>query len=274
MENNYAVNPAIAGMYDYYQLKTTVRNMWAGIDGAPKTTILSVYGKKSESMGLGGMVYSDQAAAISRIGGNVSYAHHFSLSDNVKISLALSAGFLQYKILNSQLQFNDDGDPYGQGGDVVRSLPDATFGINTYGNNWYFGISIPQLLANNVDHLDPNLYIANPSENTGKLERHYYILGAYKHMLNPFWSIEPTLLLKNSTTTTQFDIGMRATWDDKFWFGSGYRDNGEISALAGYTIQERYIIGYSYDMLNKLGPSHEFVLGIRFLPLRQEEIIK
>ena len=87
-------------------------------------------------------------------------------------------------------------------------------------------------------------------------------------------TVEPTLLLKNSTTTTQFDIGMRATWDDKFWFGSGYRDNGEISALAGYTIQERYIIGYSYDMLNKLGPSHEFVLGIRFLPLRQEEIIK
>ena len=31
MINDFAVNPAIAGMDDYYQIKTSVRNQWVGI---------------------------------------------------------------------------------------------------------------------------------------------------------------------------------------------------------------------------------------------------
>ncbi len=272
MENNYAINPAIAGMDDYYQLKTTVRNMWSGVDGAPKTTILSIYGRQKENAGIGGMVYSDQAGATSRIGGNVSYAHHFSLSSTLKMSLSLSAGFLQYKLIKSQLNIQDVDDPLLSGADVVKVVPDAIFGVNAYAKNWYVGISIPQLIGNNIDFVNPN--DTNDITGEGKLLRHYYVLGAYKHNLNPFWSIEPSLLLKNMSTSTQFDVGVRATWDDKLWFGTGYRNNGDISALAGYSIQERYIIGYSYDMpSSELGASHEFVLGIRFIPLREEEII-
>ena len=44
MLNDFAVNPAIAGMNDYYQIKTSVRNQWVGIEDAPKTTLLSIYG--------------------------------------------------------------------------------------------------------------------------------------------------------------------------------------------------------------------------------------
>ena len=42
MLNDFAVNPAIAGMNDYYQIKTSVRNQWVGIEDAPKTTLLSI----------------------------------------------------------------------------------------------------------------------------------------------------------------------------------------------------------------------------------------
>ena len=47
-------------MYDYYQVKTTIRNQWVGITDAPRTTVLSIYGKKSERVGLGGLVFNDQ----------------------------------------------------------------------------------------------------------------------------------------------------------------------------------------------------------------------
>ena len=39
MINDFAVNPAIAGMDDYYQIKTSVRNQWVGIEDAPKNWI-------------------------------------------------------------------------------------------------------------------------------------------------------------------------------------------------------------------------------------------
>ena len=274
-QNNFAINPGFAGVYDYYQLNTTVRNMWAGLEGSPKTTILSIYGKRSENIGIGGSVYSDQAAAFSRIGGNVSYAYHFKLSTQIKISLSLSAGFLQYKIIKDQLTVQNPNDPYFVGGDVVRSLPDATFGTVLYSNKWYAGVSIPQLLANNLDHKDAN--VINSQDDTdgdGKLDRHYYIIGAYKHEINPFWTLEPSILFKSSSTTNQFDVGVKGVWDNKLWIGTSYRSNGDISAISGYTISDRYTIGYSVDMLNELGMTHEFVLGIKFLSLRQEQLNK
>jgi len=275
-QNNYAINPAIAGMYDYYQVKTSVRNMWG--DLGPKTTILSIYGKKGNNMGIGGLVYSDEEGATSRIGGAVSYTHHFALTEDIKIALALSGGFLQYKLVKDQLTVQEQNDPLFNGGDVTRSIPDATFGINTYGKNWYIGLAIPQLLSNNLDILDHNILANLNEESEGKLNRHYYILGSYKHVLNPFWSVEPSLLLKSATTNTQFDIGVKGTWNDKLWFGTGYRTNGQMSVLAGYSIQDRYIIGYSMDMGgaagSAFGPSHEFVLGIRFISLKENEILK
>ena len=275
MENNYAINPAFAGVYDYYQLNTTVRNMWVGVPDAPKTTILSIYGKRSENIGIGGSVYSDQAAALSRIGGNVSYSYHTKLSDQIKVSLSLAAGFLQYRIIKDQTTVQDPNDPLFLGGDVVRSLPDATFGTVFYSKNWYAGLSVPQLLANTVDHKDRNVMGSqDDTDGDGKLDRHYYIVGAYKHEINPFWSIEPTLLFKSTSTVNQFDIGVRGVWDDKLWIGTSYRSNGDISAIAGYTISDRYTIGYSADLLNDLGMTNEFVLGIKFLSLSQERLNK
>ena len=66
MINDYAINPAIAGMNDYYQIKTSVRNQWVGIEDAPKTTLLSIYGKSNDHVGLGGLVFNDQAGPTSR----------------------------------------------------------------------------------------------------------------------------------------------------------------------------------------------------------------
>ena len=82
------------------------------------------------------------------------------------------------------------------------------------------------------------------------------------------------MLFKSASTTNQFDVGVRGIWDDKLWLGSSYRSNGDVSAIAGYTIDDRYIIGYSADLLNDLGMTHEFVLGIKFLGLQEKELSK
>ncbi|MDP7567429.1 MAG: PorP/SprF family type IX secretion system membrane protein, partial [Flavobacteriales bacterium] len=216
----------------------------------------------------------------SRLGGNISYTYHLSLSSEVKAAFALAAGFSQFKILKEGLNFEDNFANEAQGGDIVRTVPDATFGFNTYGKNWYFGLSIPQLLSYSPDLYDRNFYDNLDKESQGKLLRHYYVLGAYKYQIDPFWSIEPSLLLKSfKAAPTQFDIGVKTTYDDKLWFGGGYRTNGDILCLLGYTINERYVVGYSYDIAT--GPigiasngSHEFMLGIKFITNRESDIMK
>jgi type IX secretion system PorP/SprF family membrane protein len=78
--NNYAINPAVAGMYDYYQVNTTIRNQWVGMNEGPRTSVISIYGKHSDHVGLGGAVYNDVTGPTSRIGGSASYTYAFQLT--------------------------------------------------------------------------------------------------------------------------------------------------------------------------------------------------
>ena len=280
MINNYAVNPAVAGMYDYYQVKTTIRNQWVGIADAPKTTMLSIYGRQSKNVGLGGLVFNDQTGPTSRIGGSASYTYSFPMTRAIKMSFALSGGFTQFRLTKQGLNILDQDDPYMQGGDVVRSTPDATFGFNMYGDKWYFGAAIPQLLTMNLNLIDDDFSRIYQAYSEGSLSRHFYVLGAYKHDFNHFWSIEPSLLLKAvGAAPKQADFGVKTTYNDKLWFGMNYRNNGEIAALLGYSIQDRYMIGYSYDipssdMSGYAGGSHEFMIGIRFVAADESEIMR
>ena len=272
MMNSYVVNPATAGMKDYYQVRTSIRNQWAGIADAPSTTVLSIYGKQNANVGLGGIVFNDQVGPTSRSGVSASYAYHFKIKQNLNLALALSGGFTQFKIDKNGWNVANTDDPLTQGDIIVQSVPDATFGLNLYNDKWYLGLSIPQLLTSNLNLLDNDFADKLTSDQTGNLSRHIFVLGAYTHSLNKNWKIEPSILLKSvEPMPAQMDIGIKAIYDDKLWFGTDYRTNGDIAALVGYSIQDRYMIGYSYDVLNSdlsdySNGSHEFMLAVKFAP--------
>ena len=68
-------------------------------------------------------------------------------------------------------------------------------------------------------------------------------------------------------------------YNDKFWMGIDYRNNGDMSALLGFTIQDRYILGYSYDIPNSelnefTTGSHEFMFGLTFIPATEKQIMR
>ena len=281
MINDYVFNPAIAGIESSYQMKTNIRNQWVGVTDAPRTTVLSIYGKYRESnVGLGGVVFNDQVGPTSRTGLSLSYAYHFSLTDNMKMSLAVSGGFTQMKIDPSLLNVFDLDDPIMNGGVLESSVPDATFAFYLYSNDWYVGASIPQLLNSNLGFFDDKYIDAYNIDPDGSLERHYFAMAGYKWKVNYDYVVEPSVLLKSVTPAPiVVDIGLKVTYQNKLWMGTNYRTNGDIGLLLGYSIGDRYLIGYSYDMVTSgLGDytsgSHEFMLGIRFAPATEKEIMK
>ena len=279
MDNGYVLNPAFAGMEDYYQVRTTIRNQWTGITDAPSTTILSIYGKQEDNVGLGGLIFNDQYGHTSRAGGAISYAYHLSFNEKIKLSLALSGGFTQFKIDKNGWNVSNPNDPLTQGDVIVETVPDATFGFNLYSKDWYFGVSIPQLLTSNLNLLDNNLANTLSTDQSGTLSRHIYAMGAYNFSASKNWNIEPSLLLKYVTPSPlQFDFAVKATYDKKLWFGADYRSTGDIGALFGYSINDRYLIGYSYDILNSelsdySTGSHEFMFAIK-LKTTQPNLVK
>jgi type IX secretion system PorP/SprF family membrane protein len=268
MNNNYAINPAVAGMYDYYQVNTSIRNQWVGINDAPRTTVISIYGKHSDNVGLGGTVYNDVTGPTSRTGGAASYTYAFSLTAKMKLSLALQGGFTQFKIIKSGLSVEDPTDPILKGGDIVRVLPDATFGLNLSGDKWYIGAAIPQLLSSELKLMEFNDTIIQ----TGKLASHIYVLGSYTYDINSAISIEPSFFLRAvAGAKTQIDFGVKSEFKELFWLGMNYNMNNDLSSIAallGYNINDRFNIGYSYGMpssatSNYYTGSHEFMLGVR-----------
>lgn len=273
MNNNYVINPAVAGMYDYYQVNTTIRNQWAGINDAPRTSVISIYGRHSEHVGLGGMVYNDVTGPTSRIGGSASYTYAFQLTQKVKLSLALQGGFTQFKIIKNNIPVMDQDDPLMLGGDVVRTLPDATFGFNVSGNKWYIGAAIPQLLSSELKLMDPKFArIYDTTSQNGKLASHIYVLGSYTYDINPTISIEPSFFLKSvAGAKTQIDFGVKSEYKEMIWVGMNYEMNNDLSSIAallGYKINDRFNIGYSYGMPSSAtssyhSGSHEFMLGIK-----------
>jgi len=273
MNNNYAINPAVAGMYDYYQVNTTIRNQWVGMNEGPRTNVISIYGKRSDHVGLGGTVYNDVTGPTSRSGGSASYTYAFSLTANMKLSLALQGGFTQFKIIKD-LQTEHKNDPLLAGGDLVRTLPDATFGLNLSGDKWYIGAAIPQLLSSELKLMDENFVrIYDTTSQNGKLASHIYVLGSYTYDINPTISIEPSFFLRAvAGAKTQIDFGVKSEYKELFWLGMNYNMNNDLSSIAallGYNINDRFNIGYSYGMpssatSNYYSGSHEFMLGVRF----------
>jgi len=277
MINDYAINPSIAGMNDYYQIKTSVRNQWVGINDAPKTTLLSIYGKNSKHVGLGGSVFNDQVGPTSRAGASMTYAYHLNVTKQVKLSLALSGGFTQFKIDKQGWNVLHSEDPLMQGDVIVDLVPDATFGMNIYNDDWYIGVAIPQLLNSKLALLDDDFADNVSLDMDGSLTRHIYVMGAYSLSVSNYWDIQPSILYKSVSSESQLDIGLKTIYNDKFWLGMDYRNNGDMAALLGLTIQDKYLIGYSYDILNSnlsdfSGGSHEFMFGITFNPSTENQI--
>lgn len=272
MLNDYILNPAVSGIYDYYDVKSNNRYQWVGVTDAPRTYILSVHGPhRKHNMGFGGSVYSDITGPTSRTGAYLSYAYHVKLSQKLKLSLGLGFGVMQFKIDGSKVTLKQDGDPAMSNGVMAVITPDATFGTYLYTDKFYFGISMPQLIGNRLRFFD------NIDDAQSRLARHLLVQAGYTFHLGDNWRVQPSLLFKYVTPVPpQFDIGLKIGYRDIVWAGSMFRINDAVSVMAGFNIGKNLILGYAYDfpmsnLKNYSSGSHEVMIGARFAKIRHIE---
>ncbi len=294
--NAEAYNPAITGTKDYYSIKLNGRHQWIGIDGAPKTYMLTVNSpiktKRSVAIaglgGLGGYIFNDVTGFISRTGISFTYAYHlplgkdrgrisvpkFESTDNtgsfkgrkkmpetVKLSMGLSAGFLQYKTDVSQFHPADETDPKVDNMRQTALTPDVSFGLYLYTGSYHLGLSVLQLIPGKLNFFD---------NSSSRLNQHYVLTGSYKYPLNWKFDIEPSFLIKTvAPNLFHADISSRLIFNNKFWIGASYRTYDAVAFLAGVNYYRKLFIGYSYDLTtsnlkNYSTGTHEIMLDIAF----------
>jgi len=273
MFNQYAFNPAYAGVTDTWEAVANNRYQWLGITDAPRTFTMTAQGPfKNEKMGIGGFVYTDIVGPTRRLGFQASYSYHLQLSETIKLSMAVSFGFNEWLLDADKITTVDANDPFFSNGLIKAFSPDGKFGMYLYHKNWYVGAALPQLIHNKLKFksviVDTRSY----------LEDHFYINAGYIFRLGDDWQIEPTTLIKIAyPAPTKADIALKVMYKNTVWLGGGFRTNDAFYAMIGYNHDQKIKLGYSYDFTTTAlksysNGSHELFMAVTFGKIKQGQV--
>jgi type IX secretion system PorP/SprF family membrane protein len=274
--NNYLLNPAVSGIENYTDVKLGYRSQWTGLDGAPVTSYLTInapigqnfvqgdatsfpggggtdpasrsytydYKASEPHHGIGFMIVTDKAGPITTTNIDISYAYHIGLAERLNLALGVSGGIARTALNTSEITLETALDPAISNGAPAQWKPDLNIGTWLYGSNYYVGLSVQQVLPQ-------NLYFttSNQAVNASKTVPHYFATAGVKLFISDDVSLVPSFLIKEiQPVPLTYDLNMKVAFQDKFWLGGSYRHGDSFGVLAGFNLSSFMNVGYSYDI--------------------------
>lgn len=267
MYNTLSVNPAYAGSKDIFSILGLYRSQWVGLDGAPTTQTLSLNSPIGKNMGGGISIVNDKIGPSSETYFDVDFSYAIKLKEDLKLSFGLKAGLNVLDVNFNKLEGGREPDNMFENNIDKRTMPNIGIGAYLYSDNYYLGLSAPDLLE--TDHY--NEMNSNGESFLAKEKIHAYLMGGYVWDLNYDLKFKPAFLLKAvAGSPLQADISANFLYQEKFILGAAYRWDAAISAMAGFQITDQILLGYAYDFdttqLRKYNSgSHELILRFEML---------
>lgn len=265
MYNMLSVNPAYAGSRETLGVSALFRKQWVGVPGAPQTTVLGVdLPANSNWLGLGLQVFSDQIGVEKTSGLVSSYAfrmHLFNQED--EFAIGVQAGMSNFKADYTQVDLLHPYDPSFAGNIVNAWLPSFGSGLYYHNENFYAGLSCPNLLTSSLK----NKTVVTQSAVSAKQASTFFLTAGYVFDLNESLQLKPSLLIKGAAgTPLQEDINMNLWISDRFSVGASYRTGAAVSGMVEVVLNSQFRIGYTYEKgINNLSQfnqgTHELMLG-------------
>jgi len=291
--NSMSVNPAYAGYKEEWFGQLGLRSQWTGLEGAPRTGLLSVDGildpAGGRRHGVGLQLTADRLGAQAATSGYLNYAFRLRLNeeDTRRLSFGLGAGVTQYSLDGTMLRPIDGEDQLLPPNKISNFVPDLRFGVYYYAPGWYAGVSLMDLLSgdqsSNIFRWD------NTTADNIRRRRHLYFIGGMLFELGAGTKLRPSLLVKEDFRgPTSLDVNAMFIFGDRLWLGGGWRTGVSVfereyrretenrlrrrnsfSAVAQVYLTPELRLGYSYDhIVSRLASvqngSHEVTLGITF----------
>lgn len=290
--NSFLINPAVAGIENYTDVKLGYRKQWSGINGAPQTRFFSVnmplgknylynnansfseggnnplsrsyvqeYRAAEPHHGIGLYAITDKAGPARQTNVALAYAYHIGLSSDFNLAVGINAGLTKFDLDNSVLT-TENADPLLSGTVNTPFKPVIGGGVWLYGPRFFAGVSGQQLNAQQISYTTDNLY------RDAKLVNHFFATAGYKIYLDDNFAAVPSVMLKYSTPAPlSYDVNAKLAYRDKFWIGGGYRQHDSFSGTAGFYLSSLLTVSYSYDASTSVlqsvsNGSHEIVIGI------------
>lgn len=260
MYNTNTINPAYAGSRGALSIYGIHREQWVGLNGAPKTNVLSINTPiRNSKLGLGINFVNDQIGVMkdNTLSVDLSYTIELDNRDN-KLSFGIKGSANLLDVAYSDLNLYNPADPRLSQDIHNQFTPNVGAGVYYHNQKTYVGLSVPNFLKS--DRYEDNLVA------TVQTRMHFYLMGGHVFDLNPDLKFKPALLLKAvEGAPLQADITANFLISEKLTLGAAYRWDAAWSALAGFQITDGLMIGYSYDgdttkLANYNSGSHEIFL--------------
>lgn len=297
--NNYILNPAVAGIENYTDIKLSTRNQWTGINGAPVTNYFSLHAPIGKSdlrtsatsfavpgnnprgeqyweqytapeahHGVGVIAMNDKAGYINRWSLMASYAYHRPLGIKTTLSAGFNAGITSVNLDRSQIDFAslDPTDPavgYSNG-ELKRLKPEVGAGLWLYSSDYFVGLAVQNIVPGRISFAKNNDYATYYTPN-------YFVTAGYRMLLNSDLNFTPSVMVQYwQPQLLGVHANAKLQYLDKFWVGASYRYGDLISGysgMAGLNISNSFNLSYTYEVAttNRMraytGNTHELMIG-------------
>jgi len=299
-KNQYLVNPAATGAHEMFNLSLGGRMQWVGLSDAPSTSYIYLstpatvfrnafmkrtYGKVRRNnksvrhpkmrvgrvvQGFGGHLLIDQFGAFRTLKFAGSYAVHLPINRKYKFSFGTNTGLSSHTFLSDKAQVLSSLTGSGANDAVYNAqvntgsqyVMDIDAGVYFYGEGAYAGFAATNLTKSWVRFGNLNTNFAPVM--------HFYGTAGYRFAVNNRMDFTPGILVKFiKGAPVSVEGNFLLDFNDKFWLGATYRHLDAVAFLTGVTINEKFRIGYSFDLsISRLigynSGGHELVLSYVF----------
>jgi type IX secretion system PorP/SprF family membrane protein len=282
--NPVIINPALAGVENYTDLKASVRDQWVGLNGAPKTTYLTIhapigkndyrtsatsysvpgqnprgssywesYTAAAPHHGIGLNIINDKTGSFNRFTAQALYSYHLGLTPTTNLAAGFSAGITNVSVDRTKHDFTGSGDPIDPAtglslnGELNKIRPDMGFGLWLYARNYFVGLSGQQIVPQKLTFVDDAATITQK----GRLVPHLFLTAGYRFLVGEDINAIPSVMVKYIKGSSELDFqpeaNLKLQYRDDFWVGGSYRYQNGYSAMVGINVGNLMNVGYAYD---------------------------
>ncbi|CCZ09060.1 PorP/SprF family type IX secretion system membrane protein [uncultured Culturomica sp.] len=279
--NNYLMNPAVAGVNDYMDVRLSYSRQWTNIKNSPTSILFTFntnlakdkdqvlrysdfdkryrvekghldYNYRRIKHGVGAKVTYDKLNIFTYTDVTLSYACHVPLSPYWTLSAGVGAGVSMSTMKIGDEYVGDVDDPLLKVGKRNEVTPLVEAGVWLYSTGPFVGGSLSRYMKDPYDEDNKERY------------NNIYATAGWQLYFSRF-AFVPSVMYKNDGYSgTGVDINAVLWYEDMVWIGGSLRKLENPSVHMGILLRNTIELNYTYD-INKRdwGASHEIGVAYR-----------
>lgn len=250
MHSKQLVNPAYVGARGNTCIKGLYRNQWMGFKGAPVSqAVMFNMPFLDPRVGFGVNLQHYELGVIENWEADLAYSYDLTNQDALSVRFGVMGSIRQFGLDFSDpdlfiRNINDESITRGENFNTLEG--DVGAGLYVSYEEYYFGVSVPNILSNILGTNEESIFAAKESP-------HFYAMaGGLVPLPDSKLSIFPNALFKYvQGAPWELGVNLSLMYDNRFTFGGSYRLSNEnsdsVDLLFHIQTNNNFGIGISYD---------------------------